>query len=244
MDDKRLKDLWETGREEDYNSEYQIRDIQRFISKKSNSVIEKIRKLLHFDIGLKLIIAFFLLVNVFIFFRIQVLVAYICLLLLPLLIVLILFNFGMLRQFQNIADYGQNTRDKLSQLMIFLKGRFFLALLSIASTYLFGFTAGVLQYFYWTYGYVRSLDNMDIFVFSFICLLGIIMNYATYSSMVRYQVKHLELCLSEFNEGTLLIVSQNIEERQKQDRLIKILLTIAIAFGLIVFIAVLKGLGI
>ena len=183
-------------------------------------------------------------INVVLYFRIQIVVSYICLLMLPLLLILILFEFRVLGQFQSIADYGQNTKEKLSRLLIFLKGRFSTVLLSIASTYLFGFTAGMLQYFYWTYGYVRKLENMDIYVFSTICLIGIIMNYVTYSSLVRYQEKHLSLCLSDLNEDTMLIVSQNIEERQKQDRIIKVLITVALIFGLIVLIAVLKGLGI
>ena len=80
---------------------------------------------------------------------------------------------------------------------------------------------------------------MDIWVFSTICLIGIVMNFVTNNSMVNYQKKHLELCLSDLNENSLELVAQNIETRQKMDHIIKILVAIALVLGLFLVIVIL-----
>ena len=243
MSDKSLKDMWNSADEFAGASGYEDTSIQKFISSQSSSIAEKIRKLLQMDIGIKLIVALMLLIDAFSFFNIQPVVSYVCFGLLFVLSFLLIFNFRILEDFSRLADYGQTTRKKLSNILIFLKSRFFTALLSISSTYFFGFIAGVLLYFYFTYGYLRRLDNMDIGVFSTICLIGIVMNYATYSNLVKYQIRHLKLCLSDLNENSMELVTQNIEEQQKKDRIIKVLITAVLILGLLVFIALLKKFG-
>lgn len=243
MSDKNLKDLWNSADEFAGASGYEDTSIQKFISSRSSSIVEKIRKLLHMDIGIKLIVSLILLIDAFSFFNTQPVVSYVCFALLFVLSFLLIFNFRILEDFSRIADYGQTTRKKLSNILVFLKSRFFTALLSISSTYFFVFIAGMLMYFNFTYGYLRRLDNMDISVFSTICMIGIVMNYATYSNLVKYQIRHLNLCLSDLNENSIELVSQNIEEQQKKDRIIKILITFVLVLGLLVFIALVKMFG-
>ena len=84
---------------------------------------------------------------------------------------LIWYEFIVLKRFSKVSDYAQNTREKLSGILTFLRSRFFTAVLSVASTYLFFFIAGSLVYFYTVYGKVRPLDNMDIFVFVVFCII-------------------------------------------------------------------------
>lgn len=236
--------MWQNTEHLGDSSDYDSRTIKKFISNRSTSVAEKIRKLIQMDIVLKSIVGLILALDVILFYNDQYTVSVICMIEILVLIPLIRFEWNLLGHFNDMADYRQNTREKLSNLLTFLRSRFFTGLLSISSTYLFGFTGGMLAYFYVAYGYLRRLDNMDVFVFSTICLIGIIMNFVTYQSLVKYQEKHLEACLSDLNEESLLRVSKNIEEKQKQDKLIKGLITAVLILGLLVFIAVLKVLGV
>lgn len=244
MDDKKLKDMWASSEISEDSMNYGSDSIQNFISKRSDSVAVKISNMIKLDIGFKIIIALGLILNSILFYRIQPMVSYICFFSLPVLLPLLFFEFRVLEDFNWLTDYGISTKEKLVDMLSFLQIRFFTTLLSFASTYLFGFTAGMLLYFYFAYGFVRRLGNMDIWVFSTICLIGIVMNFVTNNSMVNYQKKHLELCLSDLNENSLELVAQNIESRQKLDHVTKILVVIALMIGLLIFIAILKSLGI
>lgn len=236
--------MWTNSEIADDSMIYGSERIQDFISRRSGSVAVKISNLIKLDIGIKIFIALGLALNCVLFFGIQPVVSYICFFALPILIPLIIFESRVLEDFNWITDYGRSTKEKLVDMLSFLQIRFFTTLLSFASTYLFGFTAGMLLYFYFAYGFVRRLGNMDIWVFSTICLIGIIMNFVTNNSMVNYQKKHLELCLSDLNENSLELVAQNIESRQKLDHLTKILVVVALMIGLFILIAILKSLGI
>jgi hypothetical protein len=244
MDDKKLKDMWKNADNIMGAIDYEHKTIEGFIKKRSNSVADKIKNMIKLDIGIKWLIAIGLLFDAVLYYNSQTMISYICFFSLPLLIPLIMYEMGVLRDFSELVDYGQNTREKLMDMLTFLKSRFFNTLLSFASTYLFGFTAGMLLYFYITYGYLRRLGSMDVFVFSTICLIGIVMNFVSNSSLVKYHKKHIELCLSDLNDNSLEIVSQNIETRQKLDHITKILIMVALLVGLLVFIAILKSLGI
>ena len=69
------------------------------------------------------------------------------------------------------------------------------------------------------------------------------MNFTIYYAQVKYQIKHIEACLSDLNDNILAVVTSNIETQQKQDRTTKVLLYAVLIFGFIVLIAVLKKLG-
>ena len=159
------------------------------------------------------------------------------------LVPLILFETKVLKQFTETADSAHSTKEQLSAMLTFLKTRVFTTLVSISSTYIFVFVAGVLVYFYVAYGYVRPLDLQDIVVFSVFILIGITMNYLVNRNQVKYHIQHLETCLSDLNDNVLEVVSQNIELQQKQDRITKLLLMFVLVFGFVLLIAILKSAG-
>ncbi|HKI88691.1 MAG TPA: hypothetical protein VKA38_06665, partial [Draconibacterium sp.] len=223
---------------------YESETIERFLTSRSNSVTSKVAKMLQLDVALKLLVALVLIIDAVIYFNIQKMVLVTCAAGLVLIIPLVLFEFRVLKRFSEISDYAQTTREKLSAMLTFLRSRFFTALLSISATYIFVFISGSLLYFYSVYGKVRAMDGMDVFVFSVFIIIGIAMNFFVNQGQVKYNIKHLEMCLSDLNEQILEAVTSNIELQQKQDRITKILLMLVIVFGFVIFAVVLKKFGI
>ena len=242
MSDEILKNMWNKTENVIGTSNYESNKIERFTASRSDSVAQKIKTMLQFDVALKTIVGLMLAVDALLYVNTSM-VLIICIIGIVILISLILFQFKVLKRFSGIADYGQSTKDKLSEMLTFLRSRFFTALLSIASSYIFVFISGSLLYFYAVYGQVRALDGIDIIVFSVFIIIGIVLNFFVNFGQVKFQIKHLESCLSDLNDNVLFIVTQNIETQQKQDRTMKYLLGLVLVFGFVLLIAILKKIG-
>lgn len=223
-------------------SEYESSAIEKFISKRSNSTAQKMKNMIFLDLGLKALIFFVLIVDIFLFWGTVNVVA-VCVSGIVLLLPLFLFQYKMLNRFVRIADYGQTTKEKLASMLTYLRSGFFSTLLAISSSYPFMFVAGMLLYFYAAYGYVRPLDGQDIIVFSIFIIFGLVFNFVVNQKQLAYQIKHLETCLSDLNDSSLEMVSTNLERQRKQDMTIKILLMLVIVFGFVLLIAVFKNIG-
>ena len=241
--DKNLKDMWNKAGSLMGSSDYGSDTIEQFISGRSTSVTDKIRKMIQLDIALKILFAAVLLIDGILYFNIQAKVSVVCLAGVVIAIILTMLQFRIIKQFNEIADYGQSTKEKLARTLTFLRNRFFTTILSISATGIFLYISGLLMYFFLTYGQLRPLDNMDIFVFSSFLIIGVIMNFAINYAQVKYHIKHIKACLSDLNDNVLALVTSNIETQQKQDRSTKMLLYFVIIFGFIVLIVVLKKLG-
>lgn len=129
-------------------------------------------------------------------------------------------------------------------MLSYLKTKFTSTLLAISFTYLFVFLSGSLIYFYLTYGYVRTLDTVDIFVFIGFIMLGIVFNFLVNKGQIKYHVRHLENCLSELNDQALPLAQKMIEAQKKQDRTNKLILGTLLIFGFMLLIAVLTNVGV
>jgi hypothetical protein len=149
----------------------------------------------------------------------------------------------MLNRFSEIADYGKSTKDKLVSMLTYLRSGFFSTLLAISIGYPFLFIAGSLVYFYSAYGYVRPLDGQDIIVFSIFIVAGLIFNFYVNQKQVDYQIQHLETCLSDLNDSSLQMVSNNLEKQRKQDMANKVLLMIVLLMGFLLLIVIFKNIG-
>jgi len=167
----------------------------------------------------------------------------ICALGVILLLPLIMFEYNTLKSFNRISDNNKTTKDKLTGMLVFLRTRSFSSLLSTSSTYLFGFTGGMLLYFFLAYGQLRRMGSLDIFVFPTICFLGIIMNFVQNRNTIKFQIKHLQVCLSDMNEDLMPIVSDNVENKQRNERIISLLVGVVVFLAFFVLIAILKKLG-
>ncbi len=242
MNDKKLKDMWNKAEQLSEAPGYESHRIEQFVSGRSNSIARKVKNMIQLDIGLKILVAILFLIDAA-FYANTTSVLVLCIIGAVVIVPLILFETNVLKQFSETADSANATKEQLSAILTFLKTRFFTTLVSISSTYIFVFVSGSLIYFYTTYGYVRTLDLQDIVVFSVFILTGIIMNYVVNRNQVRYHIKHLEACLSDLNDNVLEVVSQNIELQQKQDRTKKLLLGLAVVFGFVLLLLILKSSG-
>lgn len=240
--DKYLKDMWNKAENLLGASEYERSTIERFISKRSNSTADKIKKMIYVDMVVKLVTGLVLLIDLFLYLGTVNVVA-VCISSLVLLAFLIKFEFKMLRRFSELVDYGKSTREKLASMLTYLRSDFFSTLLAISIGYPFMFIAGMLLYFFAEYGRVRPLDRQDIIVFSIFIIAGLVFNFYMNRKQVDYQVKHLETCLSDLNDNSLQMVSKNLERQRKQDISNKILLFIVLAFGFVLLLVVFKNIG-
>ena len=205
MNDKKLKDMWNKAGNLMGASEYESSSIEQFISGRSNDTTQKIKNMIIFDLVLKALAMCALAIDFVLYFGTTNIMS-VTLFGIILLIPLIFMQYKLLNRFTEAADNGQTTRDKLASMLTYLKTKFFTTLLSISGTYLFGFIAGSLVYFYVTYGYVRPLDGVDFVVFLTFILIGIVLNFVVNQSQVKYHIKHLETCLNDLNERNLELV--------------------------------------
>ncbi len=239
----KLKDMWNNAENLIGSSAYECSTIEKFMSGRSNSIADKIRKTLQLDIVLKILFTVIFIIDAVLYSAVQPKVSFICLAVIAIILPLTLFNFRVLRRFNQISDYGQDTKEKLAKILTFLRRDFFVTILSISSTYLFLFVSGLLMYFFVTYGELRTLDNMDVFVFSFLAFIGLSINYVSNTSQVKYHIKHIEACLLDLNDNVLAVITNNIETQQKHDKTMKLLLGLVLVFGFVILVAILKKIG-
>lgn len=243
MNDKNFKDMWSKAEYYMGNSHYNFSSIEKFISSNSNLVSEKILKLYKQDIVVKLVILLFLLGDAILYYNIQRFISYYAMVSIALVGVLLWFEFGFFKQFQSYSDNSQNTSKRLSQMLHFLRTQSFVSMLSISTTYLFGFPAAMLIYFFAEYGELRRMESLDYLVFPAICLLGIIFTYVYNSNTFKFQKKQLELCMSDLDENLLPYVSEKIVSQQKNDRMKIILVGLIVLLGFFMLVAILKAKG-
>jgi hypothetical protein len=224
-------------------SGYEQSTIERLLGKRSHSVVDRVRRMLQMDIVLKFAFAVLLAVDAALYWRVQFAVSLTCLGAIGVAALLAWFEFKVLKQFTVVSDHAQTMKESLSGTVIFLRGRFLTALLFASLTYLFVFISGALLYSFMTYGQLRSLDNMDVFVFCTICLIGVAGNFAVNRGQIEYHTRHLQACLSDLDGDVLASVTSSIESQQKQDRALKMLLVLVLVLGLVVLVFVLKALG-
>lgn len=243
MNDKKLKDMWNQAQSFMGNASYESTTIEGFISSSSSSITEKIMKMLKQDIIAKLVIVLMLVVDIILYSNVQTFIANACIVGLVLIIFLIFYEYKIFKQFTGLIDNKQSARDKIVGMHSFLRTKSFATLLSISSTYLFGFHAGILLYFFAEYGELRRMGSIDFLVFPTICLIGIIFTYVYNNNIIKFQNKHLELCLSDLDEDVLPIVSKNIESEEKKERTISVLVIVIVFLSFLLLVAVLKRLG-
>jgi hypothetical protein len=243
MDDKKLKDMWNKAEIYLGTSGYEASTIEGFLSGRSGAGSEKIRKMIQLHIVIKVLAAVILLLDAVLYYPVQPMVSYICILGAIIVIPLIWYELKILNRFSRITDNNRSPKEKLSDMLVFLRSHSFTTLLSISSTYLFGYTAGILLYFFVAYGYLRRMGSLDIFVFPAICIFGMILNYVMNNNTIKYQIKHFEACLADLDKDVLKLVSSNIDEQQKRSKTTKLLIGIIVFLSFLIFVAVLKELG-
>jgi ABC-type multidrug transport system fused ATPase/permease subunit len=243
MNEDKLKAMWNKTESLESGSLYNSQLIQKYLSGRSNDISRKMRNMIRFDMVVKALIACVFGVDMYFFYGSAniVLVSFLAILI---LIPMIIYERKMMVRFDKAAGQGQNLRENLSSMLSYLKTKFTSTLLAISITYLFVFISGSLIYFYFAYGYVRPLDYLDVVVFTGFIMIGIVFNFIVNRGQVKYQIRHLENCLSDLNDQALPLAEEMIESQRKQDRANKLILGVLLIFGFLLLIVVLLNVGI
>lgn len=240
MSKNNLKDKWNNVDEYSDIPEFDNRSIEQFLSNRSVSIYEKIRRILITDLVVKSVSGILILLDLLIYHDTYP-VIYVITGLLLLLLAMFWLEVKVLQKFNKAADPGQTTRDNLSAILIFLKRRFTVPLFTIASTQVLIFVPGLLLYFFLVYGHIKPITPLSYFVFCFLCLIGTVVSFLYMKSQVGFNIRHLNLCLSDMNDSILAVVADNIEAQRKQDSMIKVLVGLLLIFGFVILLAVLKS---
>lgn len=240
MRDDSIKNNWDNLGDFSGVSRFSRMSPEQFLKSRSNTVYGKIRSTIITDLVLKSVFAVVIVLDIIFYSNLlPVIVVMACLSVL--LILTYFLEVYALREFARISDPGQSSRDNLSSMLTFLQRKSLLPVISMAATQIIIFISGLLLHFYIFYGYLKPISLFSFFIFGILCLIGVITSLTINLSQINFHKKHLEVCLSALNENTLAMVAHNIEEKRKQDGTIKFLLGIAVIFGFIVILVLLKA---
>lgn len=240
MNDFNLKNGWDNIDEFAGIPGYGITSIEKFIKGQTLSVFGKIRRMFVRDFIIKSVGGIFILLNLF-FYGDNPGVMLVNLVILGLVLLMLMSEINIFRKFKRAADPGQETKQNLSALLTFLRRHFNVPVILFASTQVFVYVPGVIFYLLLEYGGVEHLTPFSYFVFSFICLISVVMSIVLTYTHLNYYIRHIRICLSDLNDNALAQATENIKLRRNQDTLIIILVGIAVLFGSVIVIALVKS---
>lgn len=214
---------------------------EQILVDRSDTLQDKLRRLIHHDLILKLISGILLTLDI-LFYLNNFSVVRVCIMGSLLLAIMSYIQWRMLHAFNKINDPALPTRDALSRLLVFLKRKTNLIEISIASSQILIFVPGLLLYFYIVYGFIKPITGFSFFVFSVLALIGTVMSYLRTRSQMGFLIRHITLSLSDLNENTLEYAYNLIEKERRQDNLIKTLITFLLILGFVLIIGVMKSL--
>ena len=213
---------------------------EQFIKSRSDTVKNRIRKILFNDLLLKLVGGIFLLLDLTFYFDVPE-VLNVCAGTLIFLLVMATLEFLTLKRFNSISNPEQSMSNNLSGTMIFLQRKSNIFGILTASSQVLIFVPGLLLYFFLIYGQLKPLTGMSFFVFSTLCLIGTIMFYIRTMSQIKYYVKHFTIYMSDLNDNVLQTAYSTIEKDRKRDNTIKTLTGMLLIFAFVVLIVLLKS---
>jgi len=240
MNDDNLKNLWNQINDQSEFPEFEAKTNDQFITNRSGSILNKVRNILQHDLILKSISGVALLLTLA-FYQDTPDVVYISIAGILFLILMTYLEVRTLKQFNKISDPTQSIRDNLSGIQIFLKRNSSLVALINASSQILIFVPGLLLYFYMAYGQVKPVNTFSFFVFSGLCLIGIITSYLRITSLLKFHIKNISVFLSDLNNNVLAFVSQSIEKQRKQDEKVRLLVGFLLIFAFTLFVLVLRS---
>jgi len=240
MNDFNLKDSWQNIDEYAGVPGYGITSLDKYLKGQTLSVFGKIRWLFIRDFIFKSVGGIFILLNLY-FYGDNPRLMLINLVILGLTLLMLMSEIGIYRSFNRIADPGKDAKQNLASLLTFLRRHFTVPVILFASTQVFVYVPGVLFYHFLEYGGVEHLTPFSYFVFSFICLFTVVIAIILTFSQLKYHERHIRICLSDLNDNALAQASENIKLRRKQDTLIIVLVGVAVLFGFVIVIALVKS---
>lgn len=215
MDIEKYKAAWKSEQSFEKNTLSEA-DIQNFMKKRSKEINKLFKKGLLLDMVLKSTIGVsFIVLSVLYFSSMKVLI--ISSLLFAGIIIAIFFQGSMLRKIPYVDYVADNLRKVLENTINFYKNKYLRSLYVGALSSPLFIISGMLYYFYFKYGEIRSFEMDDYFVFGVTIILGFILGLYTQLKLHNFYVRQLELSLTEIDENTiteLTIKRQNYKKRQ------------------------------
>lgn len=240
MKDDELKNIWHMLNEETGFPDSRQNPADNFRKNQSGLIQDKVRKMLQNDLIIKAISGLAFLLNL-LFYHDTPIVFYINLLGILFLAIMTAIEVRTLQQLEVVSDPGLPTRDSFSGILVFLRRKSHLYVLTIASTQILIFVPGLLIYYFITYGHVKPMSTESFFVFSVLCLIGTVTSYLRIKAQIKFHTKHITACLSDLNDNILSFVSESIEKQRKQDETTKVLVGLVLIFAFVALLAVLRS---
>ena len=239
MKDQEFKDIWRSLEENPGVPITGKFDAEQFKRSRSSTIKDQIRKIMHVDLWIKLVSIIIILLDIAFYINITD-VLYVCIALLFLIGILALLEYKALQQFNRISDPSLNTRDNLSEILIFLQRKSNLLGILSGSTMLLGYFPAIFAYFFIAYGFLKPMTGMSFFVFSTFALIGAIMAYSRVSAQIKFFIKHITICMSDLNDNILQMAYSSIEKERKKDDTLKIVVGLLLVFAFTIFAIVIK----
>jgi hypothetical protein len=240
MNDFNIKDGWDNIDEFAGIPGYGITSIDKFRKGQTLSVFGKIRRMFVRDFIIKSVGGIFILLNLFFYGENQG-VMLVNLVIMGLVGLMLMSEINIYRKFKKVADPGQDAKQNLSSLLTFLRRHFNIPVIFFASTQVFVYVPGVLFYLLLEHDGVEHLEPFSYFVFSFICLISVVMSIVLTYTHLNYFIRHIRICLSDLNDNALAQATENIKLRRNQDSLIIVLVGIGVFIGFLVVIMLAKS---
>ena len=206
-------------------------DVQGFLKKKSKDINKLFRGSLIIDIVLKSVIGISFLVLSFLFHSSPEVAVFIAFMIAGIFIA-ILFQLRMLKKITG-TDYSADSLRKIleSKISFYTKKYFKSIYISALSNSLI-FISGILYYFSFKYGEIRSLTAGDYLVLGIFLIAGFILGAYIQIKNHNFQIRQLESCLTEIDENTMSELTIKKEKNRKLYIFIAALL--AIICGLLI----------
>ena len=240
MKDDELKNIWNMINDDTLGFDALHMTKDQIISNRSGSVQNKLRAMLQNDLILKSVSGIALLMNL-IFYWGTFDVMLICLGGILFHAIITTIEWKTLQGFDRISDPGLPTREALSNILIFLKRKTNIYEICIAASQVLIFVPGLLVYFYLVYGRVKPMTGESFMVYTVLVLLGTFFSYSRIRAQIKFHIKSLHISLSDLNENSLQYAYNAIDNKRKQDNLMKLFVYFLAIIGFIALIFILKS---
>jgi hypothetical protein len=204
-------------------------EIDSFLKTKSKDISRLFRKGLIFDIVLKTIVGISL-IGTFFLLRANYTIILVSSMLL-LILWAIRFQWIMIAKIPEASTSNPVIKNSLEKKIRFYHQHFIKSLYVGALSNSLLIVSGMLYYFYFKYGEIRTFTWDDYLVFAVVIILGYVLGAYVQIKQHSFQVKQLESCLQEIDEETMSTLTLR-DQRNKKRRMILIIL-LALVCGLL-----------
>ena len=213
-------------------------EIKNYLMKRSKGLIGSFKTVLVIDIVLKVILGASFVVLIFLF-PLKVEILGLCIASIILLIYMLWLNIVTYRKIPGQKEYSGDIMYFLKSRIEFYRTKFYKSIYVFALSNPFIFISGMLFYFYFKYGGMRTLQIDDVIVFSLICIAGFIIGAFSQVKQYNFQIGQMEECLKELKEDG--INEFTIRKQKKQKRTLFMIFTIALILGLVLLVFLLTS---